>query len=117
MRKARDVNGIRLITAVLPGALAENLRALCDTIRSGQENAVAVLAGATGDKATIAVAVGKQALAMGAHAGNLAREVAKLAGGNGGGRPDSAMAGAKDPQKLDGAIAQAEAILTGMLKH
>ncbi len=117
LRKARDVNGIRLITAVLPGALAENLRALCDTIRSGQENAVAVLAGATGDKATIAVAVGKQALAMGAHAGNLAREVAKLAGGNGGGRPDSAMAGAKDPQKLDGAIAQAEAILTGMLKH
>ena len=104
------------MTAVLPGTASDALRTLCDTLRSNSEDAVAVLATVNGEKAAIAAAVGKQAQKKGAHAGNLVREVAKLAGGNGGGRPDSAMAGAKDPGKLESALGQAEAILAGMLK-
>ena len=116
LEKAKEVGGVKLVTAVLPGTASDALRTLCDTLRSNSEDAVAVLATVNGEKAAIAAAVGKQAQKKGAHAGNLVREVAKLAGGNGGGRPDSAMAGAKDPGKLESALGQAEAILAGMLK-
>ena len=55
-------------------------------------------------------------MAKGAHAGNLVREVAKLTGGNGGGKPDSAMAGGKDAQKIDEALLTASEILKSQLK-
>ena len=58
---------------------------------------------------------GKQAVKKGAHAGNLVRAVAKIAGGSGGGRPDSAMAGAKDLTKLDEALEAVSSIVNEMI--
>ena len=71
---------------------------MCDQIREQTESMVAVLACVNGEKANIAVCVGKQALEAGLSAGKIVREVAKLAGGSGGGRPEFAMAGVKTLQ-------------------
>ena len=59
---------------------------------------------------------GANAISKGAHAGNIVREIAKLAGGNGGGRPDVAMAGGKDLAKAQSAIDAAEEIILGFIK-
>ncbi|NLG92457.1 MAG: alanine--tRNA ligase, partial [Clostridiales bacterium] len=112
---AKDVNGVKLVTAVIPGAQPDALRAMCDKARDFSPNMVAVLAGTHDGKANIAACVAKEALAKGANAGQIVRQVAQLAGGNGGGRPDSAMAGAKDLAKLDEALAQAEKIVANMI--
>ena len=63
---------------------------------------VAVVAGVNGEKANIVAVCGKEAIARGVKAGDVVREIAKLAGGGGGGRPDSAMAGCKNVDKIAG---------------
>lgn len=113
---AQTVGGVRVITALLPGTGADTLRAMCDQIKSREQDVVAVLAGVTDGKATLAATAGAEAQKLGVHAGKLVGQVAKLAGGNGGGKPDLAMAGAKQPEKLEEALAAAGGIVAGMLK-
>ncbi|MGX8709497.1 MAG: alanine--tRNA ligase [bacterium] len=113
---AKQVGGVQVITAVFPGTEPDALRALCDKARDHALNMVAVFAGTRDGKANIAACVAKEALAKGVNAGQIVRAVAQLAGGNGGGRADSAMAGAKDLSKLDGALAEVEKIVANMLK-
>ena len=74
-----------------------------------------VLAAVNGEKLTFCAACGKDALAHGAHAGNLVREVAKAAGGNGGGKPDLAMAGGKDISAADKALGTAEQVIAAQI--
>ena len=105
-----------MLTAVQQGAGAEEVRSMCDKVRDMADDMVALVVGVGEDKAVIAASVGKAAQKAGAHAGNLVRAVAKLAGGNGGGRPDSATAGAKDLSKIGEAVAATEEIVAGMLK-
>lgn len=113
---AKEVNGVRLITGIFAGTEPAALRAMCDKVRDHAPNMVAVLAGTSGGKANIAACVAKEALQKGVNAGQIVRQVAQLAGGNGGGRPDSAMAGAKDLDKLEAALAEAEKIVANMVK-
>ncbi|MDF1494201.1 alanine--tRNA ligase [Caproiciproducens sp. CPB-2] len=113
---AKQVGGVQVITAVFPGTEPDALRALCDKARDHAPDMVAVFAGTRDGKANIAACVAKEALAKGVNAGQIVRAVAQLAGGNGGGRADSAMAGAKDLSKLDGALAEVEKIVANMLK-
>ena len=87
-----------------------------DDVKSSNDNAVAVIAGVNGDKAAIVAVCGKNAVAKGVKAGDLVRQVATLAGGGGGGRPDSAMAGAKDISKLDLALGKAQEIVKSLIK-
>ena len=77
-----------------------------DSLKNKGDNTVAVIAGVNEDKtkANLVAVCGKGAIAKGVKAGDLVREIAKLAGGGGGGRPDSAMAGAKDVSKLNDAL-------------
>ena len=79
---------------------------------------VGVIAGVQKAKGSgnICTCCGKQAVALGAHAGNLAREIAKMAGGNGGGKPDMAMAGAKEPEKVESALSTVKDTVFSMLK-
>ncbi|MCL2486137.1 MAG: alanine--tRNA ligase [Oscillospiraceae bacterium] len=111
-----DINGIKLIVRKLGDASPDDLRAMGDKVRDFTPDAVAVFAGVNGDKATIFVSCGAGAVKSGAHAGNIVRAIAQLAGGNGGGKPDSAMAGAKDISKLDDALAAAEGIVRDVVK-
>lgn len=104
-RDAQDVEGIKVVFALLSGTGPDALRALCDKAKEAREPVAAVFAGVSGGKATLAAACNKPAQEKGLKAGLLVKSVAQLTGGNGGGKPDFAMAGAKDQTKLDEALA------------
>ena len=118
MDSARQVGGVRLITAEVEVSNPGELRSMCDTARDNGADIVAVFAGVNKEKGTLnfACACGANAIKLGAHAGNIVRETAKIAGGSGGGKPDSAMAGAKDASKADEALAAVDSIVSAMLK-
>ena len=118
MDSARQVGGVRLITAEVEVSNPGELRSMCDTARDNGADIVAVFAGVNKEKGTLnfACACGADAIKLGAHAGNIVRETAKIAGGSGGGKPDSAMAGAKDTSKANEALAAVDSIVSAMLK-
>lgn len=118
MAGAIDVDGVQLIVYYAGESDANGLRSMAETARDSAPNTVAVIAGSNAEKGTasFACACGKDAIAKGAHAGNIVREVAKVAGGSGGGKPDMAMAGGKDISKIDDALVSANEILKSMLK-
>ena len=102
---AEDVNGVKIITAYFSGTASGTLRGMCDTLRDKAVKPVlAVLVGSEGEKVTMAVSVNKLAQEKGLKAGNIVKELAAIAGGKGGGKPDFAMAGLKDPNKIDEAL-------------
>lgn len=116
LSKPIDIDGLEVYIARLDDTTPDALRSMGDDIKSTNCNAVAVIAGINGEKASIVAVCGKNAVAKGVKAGDVVREVAKLAGGGGGGRPDSAMAGAKDLSKLDSALSSAINIIKGFIK-
>ncbi|MBQ2933435.1 MAG: alanine--tRNA ligase [Clostridia bacterium] len=116
MANAADINGVKVATAKFDGTAPDELRKMIDTIKAENDDAVAVLAAVNGEKLTFCAGVGKAALAKGAHAGNIVKAVAQIAGGNGGGKPDSAMAGGKEIAKADEALAAVNSIVEGQLK-
>ncbi|MDO4364122.1 MAG: alanine--tRNA ligase, partial [Clostridia bacterium] len=113
---AVDVDGLELYTAKVEGTTPDALRSMGDDVKAKGDNVVAVLAGVNGDKANLVAVCGKGAIAKGVKAGDLVKEVAKIANGGGGGRPDSAMAGAKDVTKIDEALSKAEEIVKSLIK-
>ncbi len=118
MAGAIDIDGIQLVVYYAGEEDANGLRSMAETVRDSLSNGVAVIAGTNAEKGTVsfACACGKDAISRGAHAGNIVREVAKVAGGSGGGKPDMAMAGGKDPSKVDDALMRADEILRNMIK-
>ncbi len=116
LKNAVEINGIKLIASDLGEADANALRSMCDQAKEQGDDVVALFAGKNSEKGTcsFACAVSKSAVSKGAHAGNIVREVAKIANGNGGGKPDSAMAGAKDISKIGEALASAADIIKSM---
>ncbi len=114
--KPVDIDGLELYVAKVDGTTPDALRSMGDDIKAKSDNVVALIAGVNGDKANLVAVCGKNAIAKGVKAGDLVREIAKLAGGGGGGRPDSAMAGAKDLSKLDDAISAVEEAVKSMIK-
>ena len=113
---AINVDGLELYTAKVEGTTPDALRSMGDDVKTKGDNVVAVLAGVNGDKANFVAVCGKGAIAKGVKAGDLVKEVAKIANGGGGGRPDSAMAGAKDITKIDEALSKAEEIVKSLIK-
>lgn len=118
INNAKELNGIRLITAVMKDTAPNDLRTICDSAKQSGEDIVVVVAGTQSQKGSVnfACACGKDAVAKGAHAGNIVREVAKIANGSGGGKPDSAMAGGKDASKTKDAMSTVESIVSTMIK-
>ena len=109
---AEEIGGVKIASAYFTGTTGDTLRGMCDTIRDkAVKPAVAVLVGKAEDKITMAVTVSKQAQEKGLKAGALVKEIAAIAGGKGGGKPDFAMAGLKDETKIDEALAAVASIV------
>ncbi|MBQ9979674.1 MAG: alanine--tRNA ligase [Oscillospiraceae bacterium] len=102
---AHEVGGLKVLTASVPDADANKLRQMGDMFREKESAIVAVLATVAGDKITFLAVCGKDAVARGIKAGDIIKKVSAVAGGSGGGKPDSAMGGGKDVLKLDDALA------------
>ena len=102
---AKKVEGLNVITTTLSSMSAGALRKIGDMLREKDESVVAVLSSVSDEKITFNAVCGKKAVAAGIKAGDLIRTVTAITGGSGGGKPDSAMGGGKDPLMLDNALA------------
>ena len=107
---AIQIGDIYVVSAKISGT-ADSIRTMCDQIREKNPKAVAILAAVGDGKVTFAATVGKEALALGLNAGKIVKAAAQEAGGNGGGRPDFAMAGGKAPERTDAALEAAIALI------
>ena len=105
---ARVIGGVHVITANIPDADANKLRQMGDTLRDKSSDVVAVLSSVVGEKITFLAVCGKDAVAKGMKAGELVKLVCTACGGSGGGKPDSAMGGGKDANKIDDALAMVD---------
>ena len=101
-----DVNGLKVFTGYFSGTSGDALRQMCSMIKDKAQNAVIVLCGEQNGKVTIAAACATNAIERGIKAGALAKNVAAVTGGSGGGKPDFAMAGVKDANLVDEALSK-----------
>ncbi len=113
---ALSVGELRLATAFFEGMKPDVARSLADAIKADHDDTVAVIATLDEGRLNFLAVAGKAAVAKGAHAGKLVGAVAAVTGGKGGGRPDNAMAGGRDSDKVAEALAGAAAILEAQLK-
>ncbi|MCD8026016.1 MAG: alanine--tRNA ligase [Clostridiales bacterium] len=109
-------NGVRVVTGNVKDANADVLRTMCEHARDNAPKSVTVLAASSGGKVTFAASCGSEARDLGANAGKIVKAVAQAAGGNGGGKPDMAMAGAKSPELIDSALETVKSTVYAMLK-
>ena len=93
----------------------EGLRNMVDNLKDRLKSGVIVLAATENDRVLFSAGATKDLVARGVHVGNLLREVAKITGGGGGGRPDMAQAGGKDISKLEEALSQVDVLLAKQL--
>ena len=112
---AKDVSGLKVLTAVRNGMDANALRQMGDFLRDKEPNVVGVLAYVNGEKITFLAVCGKEAVAKGVKAGDLVKNVCAVCGGKGGGKPDSAMGGGSDLLKLDDALASVDDFVAAKL--
>ncbi|MCC0630836.1 alanine--tRNA ligase [Clostridioides sp. ZZV15-6388] len=111
-----EVNGVNLITNKFEGMDMDTLRETADNLRDKLGSGVVVLANIVDDKVNFVVTATKDVLDKGIHSGNIVREVAKIAGGKGGGRPNMAQAGASDISKVDQALSYASEVIKTQVK-
>ena len=107
----QEINGIKLLAMAVPDVDMNGLRNLGDQMKEKVGDGVVVLASSTGGKVSLLAMVTDWAMEKGAHAGNLIKEIASLVGGGGGGRPNMAQAGGKNPAGIPDAIAKAAEVV------
>ena len=113
--EAESVGEVEFVRQKLTEGDMQEATLVADRLVEGRPKRVALVALINNGKSTFVCKAGDQAVAKGAHAGKLVGEVAKLAGGGGGGRPEFATAGAKDPEKVDEALSRAKDLLVAQL--
>ncbi|RXI55040.1 alanine--tRNA ligase [Clostridium tetani] len=116
LKNIKEVKGIKLVSGVLKDIDGGALRDLADKLRDKIQEGLVVLASVAEGKIQFVAMATKEAVAKGAHCGKIIKEVASIAGGGGGGRPDMAQAGGKNPEKAEEAIAKVEDILSSLVK-
>lgn len=102
--QVQEINGVKVLAAEVNAADMDQLRNLSDELKVKLGSAIIVLGAVSGGKVNIVASVSPELVKAGYHAGNLVKEVATRCGGGGGGRPDMAQAGGKDPKKLKEAL-------------
>ena len=110
-----EVKGVKLLATKVADVDMNGLRNLGDQLKEKMGGGVVVIVSTTNDKANVIVMADDDAISKGAHAGNMIKEIAKCVGGGGGGRPNMAQAGGKNPAGADMAIEKAKEILESQL--
>ncbi|MGN0306708.1 MAG: alanine--tRNA ligase [Lachnospiraceae bacterium] len=116
MDQVQEIRGVKLLTAGLKGVDMNGLRELGDQLKEKLGEGVVVLASDADGKVNLMVTATEGAMKAGAHAGNLIKEIAALVGGGGGGRPNMAQAGGKNPAGIEEALKQSVKVLEGQLQ-
>lgn len=117
IKNAVEVSGIQVICADLPGGNPNLMRGTIDQIRKKIGPVAVMLAAAQGDSKVLLVAgISKELVERGMSAGNWVKEVAPVVGGGGGGKPDMAQAGGKDPTKIGEALEKAKTVIAGFAR-
>jgi len=117
MNQVAEVKGVKLLAASVDGVDMNGLRDLGDQLKAKLGEGVVVLASSMDGKVNLVAMATDEAMAKGAHAGNLIKGIAGLVGGGGGGRPNMAQAGGKNPEGIQQAIEQSKAVLEGQLRQ
>ncbi len=114
--QASEVNGIKFVVHKVNNMDVENLRSLGDTLKDKLGSGIVVLANVSPEKINFLTVVSKDLAGKTISAGNIVKKVAQITGGNGGGRPDFAMAGGKDAAKVDKALSSVKDIIVELTK-
>ncbi len=115
MDQVKEIKGVKLLATAVDDVDMNGLRDLGDQLKGKLGEGVVVLASNAGGKVNLVAMATDGAIAKGAHAGNLIKAIAPKVGGGGGGRPNMAQAGGKDPAGINDALAEAETALEGQL--
>ena len=115
MSNPTEINGIKLYSAMLSGVTGDSLRKAGDEIKNTGDSFIALLAGVSDGKGNFLCICSPDAVKKGANAGSIVKQIAAIAGGKGGGRPDNAMAGIADVTKIDEALLALNKIVTEMI--
>ncbi len=116
MSGVKEIKGIKVLTARFDQMDMQGLRNTSDTFKNKLGSCVVVLATGKDEKVNFVVTATKDLVSKGVHSGNIIKEIAKIAGGSGGGRPDMAQAGGKDASKIDEALEYAMKIIEEQVK-
>lgn len=116
MNQVTEVKGVKLLAAKVSGVDMNGLRDLGDQLKEKLGEGVILLASDLEGKVNLVAMATEDAMKKGAHAGNLIKGIAGLVGGGGGGRPNMAQAGGKNPGGIEAAIAEAKKVLDGQIK-
>ncbi len=116
LKNVKEINGVNVAIAQIDGMAVNDLRTLGDSIRNKIGCGVAVLGSVADDKIMFIAMASKEAVEKGVHSGNIIREVTKIAGGSGGGKPDMAQGGGKDASKVADALNAVLDIVTSQVK-
>ena len=115
MDQVQEIKGVKLLAAEVDGVDMNGLRDLGDQLKEKLGDGVVVLASGNDGKVSLMVTATDAAMKQGAHAGNLIKAIAGLVGGGGGGRPNMAQAGGKNPAGIQEALKKAAEVLEGQL--
>ncbi len=115
MNQVKEVNGMKLLAIKVEGVDMNGLRDLGDQLKEKIGEGVVVIASVNDGKVNLMAAATEDAVKKGAHAGNLIKGIAGCVGGGGGGRPNMAQAGGKNPAGIEEALAKAEELLKGQV--
>ncbi|MCR8644082.1 alanine--tRNA ligase [Paenibacillus sp. N1-5-1-14] len=114
--QVKVIGGVQVLTAAVNAPDMDSLRNIVDEMKGKLGSAVIVLGAVSGNKVNLVTAVTQDLIPQGFHAGKIIKEVATICGGSGGGRPDMAQAGGKDPAKLEEALQSVESLVSTILK-
>ena len=116
IKHCREVNGVKVMANMMSNIGSDMYEKFADAVKNMNEPFLLVMAGTADEKPKFLCACSKAAVEKGAHAGKIVKEISAITGGKGGGRPDMAMAGIGDKNKIDEALHAVDEILASIIK-